>query len=367
MQPEREYPIAGVYGFGRGLIDRGSIAGADTSYRRLQRIRAGQIVYSRLKAFEGAISVVPPHFDGFYVSQEFPTFTIDDSKADVRYIEHLTRWPELWTALAGGSKGVGARRERLNADDFLSLDLSLPSIEDQRRIAAFLDRARDGAMEARAKADAAEPLDRAITEGWADRLVWDERPLVRLGAVAEVNPRSPAVDADESAAFVPMAAVDDVTGAITAAEERAAGELANYKQFQRGDVIFARITPCMQNGKAAVFDDGRWSSGFGSTEFHVIRPTGSVSARWIHAVVRTRRFRELAAERFTGTAGQQRVPAPFMREVSIPMPDDEAAVLGEVDRIRGHETALRSLRSRQQALAQALEPSLLNQAFARFA
>lgn len=367
VEPEREYRTAGVYGFGRGLINRGTIAGSDTSYRWLQRIREGQIVFSRLKAFEGAVAVVPPAFDGFYVSQEFPTFAIDESKALVSYFTHLCRWPDFWAALAGGSKGLGARRERLHADEFLALEISLPPIDQQHHIASFLDKACDQAMGARARVEAAGIVGFAIADGWVDSVVWDERPLMKLGAVAELNPPSLALAADEPAAFVPMAAVDEITGAITAPEERAAGELANYKQFQRGDVIFARITPCMQNGKSAVFDDARWSSGFGSTEFHVIRPTGSVSARWIHAVVRTRRFRKFAAERFTGTAGQQRVPAPFMREVSIPVPDDEAAVLREVDRIRGHDIALRSLRSRQQALAQALEPSLLNQAFARLA
>ena len=95
VQPDRDYPMAGVYGFGRGLFQRGPIRSDETSYPKLNRLTAGRLVMSRLKAFEGAITVIPPEFDGWYLSPEFPTFAIDPAKADERYIANLCAWPEL--------------------------------------------------------------------------------------------------------------------------------------------------------------------------------------------------------------------------------------------------------------------------------
>jgi type I restriction enzyme S subunit len=139
VQPDHDYPIAGVYGFGRGLFQRGPIRSDETSYPKLNRLTAGRLVMSRLKAFEGAIAVIPPEFDGWYLSPEFPTFAIDPMKADARYIANLCAWPDFWTRLGAQSKGVGARKVRVSAERLLMIKVPLPDLGEQRRIAARLD------------------------------------------------------------------------------------------------------------------------------------------------------------------------------------------------------------------------------------
>lgn len=134
------YPMAGVYGFGRGLIDRSTISGSDTKYAKFNRLHAGSLVMSRLKAFEGAISMVPPEFDGRHVSHEFPTFAADPDVLDADYLGHLCRWPTFWALLSKESKGIGARRERVSAARLLATRVPFPDLETQRSIAASLDR-----------------------------------------------------------------------------------------------------------------------------------------------------------------------------------------------------------------------------------
>lgn len=136
-----QYRIAGVLGFGRGVFERGLITGADTKYTRLFRLRQGSLVYSKLKAFEGAIAVVCGENAGAFVSQEFPTFRATPD-LDTGYLAHICRWPSFWEILAEHSRGVGARRERLHPDDLLATEIPLPNIEAQRRIAAHLDGVR---------------------------------------------------------------------------------------------------------------------------------------------------------------------------------------------------------------------------------
>ncbi|GHF50783.1 type I restriction enzyme S subunit [Amycolatopsis bartoniae] len=135
------YKIAGVYGFGRGLFKREAIKGNDTSYKKLNRLHGGHIVMSRLKAFEGAIAAVPDQFEGWFLSQEFPTFRVDESQAYVGYIRYICGWPEFWTMLSSESKGIGSRRERVSAERLLSIRVPLPNLEEQHRIAAELDSA----------------------------------------------------------------------------------------------------------------------------------------------------------------------------------------------------------------------------------
>jgi type I restriction enzyme, S subunit len=93
---------------------------------------------------------------------------------------------------------------------------------------------------------------------------------VPLGDLATLNPSAPALDADEDAAFVPMASVSE-HGRMEVSEFLTASELKpGYSYMQSGDVLVAKITPCYENNKIAIADIAPLH-GFGSTEFHVIR------------------------------------------------------------------------------------------------
>ena len=149
-------------------------------------------------------------------------------------------------------------------------------------------------------------------------------PLQTLSEACEINPRLPkshGIADNRWVSFVPMAAVDELSGTIAAKQARLFVEVKKgYTHFQDNDVLFAKITPCMENGKAAVARDLVNGLGFGSTEFHVLRPRAHVLPEWVFYFVRRQRFREEAKRSFTGTAGQQRVPTTFMESACIPVP-----------------------------------------------
>jgi type I restriction enzyme S subunit len=102
---------------------------------------------------------------------------------------------------------------------------------------------------------------------------------------------------------------------------RSLGEVKRgYVTFQDGDVLFAKITPCMENGKSAVAHSLASSIGFGSTEFHVLRPARGVNRHYLYYFISQQSFRQAARARMTGTAGQLRVPAGFLAEAQMPVP-----------------------------------------------
>ena len=133
------YNIAGVYSFGRGLFPRGPIDGSETTYKHMHRLRSGDLVLSRLKGWEGALAVIPEPFDGWFLSPEFPTFAIDDTIFDRRFLKHLVASEILWSRLKVGSTGIGARKERVSAQRLLDLEVSVPTVTEQRRLADQLD------------------------------------------------------------------------------------------------------------------------------------------------------------------------------------------------------------------------------------
>jgi hypothetical protein len=126
------YPNVGIYSFGRGVFEKPPIDGASTSATSLNRVRVGQFIYSRLFAFEGAYAHVPAEFDGYFVSNEFPTFDVDQSQSDARWLAAFLRSPARWAELGGASKGLGVRRQRVPVDAVLDYELWLPPIDVQR-------------------------------------------------------------------------------------------------------------------------------------------------------------------------------------------------------------------------------------------
>ena len=158
VEPEATYPIAGVYSFGRGLFARTPIVGADTTYRKLHRLHAGQLVYSRLFAWEGALTMVASAFDGYHASPEFPTFTVRADVASPEFVGWLARWPELWDALRDKTTGLGLRRQRVPVDRLLTAKVPLPPLDEQARIVERMGRV----ALVRARAESSQGLARAL-------------------------------------------------------------------------------------------------------------------------------------------------------------------------------------------------------------
>ncbi|WFE38070.1 hypothetical protein [Micromonospora sp. WMMD998] len=137
VEPDRLYPIVGILNRGRGLLYRDPVAGSSTAYKKLNRIGPGVLVYSRLKAFEGAITVTPSDLPESFASQEFPTFTFV-CDADPDFFRILTTTQNMWDALQGVSKGMGGRRERVKPADFLNIVMDLPPLPVQERIVEII-------------------------------------------------------------------------------------------------------------------------------------------------------------------------------------------------------------------------------------
>jgi type I restriction enzyme S subunit len=167
VRADETYQFAGVYCFGRGVFKSVRKSGMDFAYPRLTRIRAGEFVYPKLMAWEGALGVVPPECDGCVVSTEFPVFEVNQKRVLPEVLDTYFRTPSVWPEIAGESTGTNIRRRRLNPQDFLDYEMPLPSMETQmtlRKVRAEVDALKRLQTETAAELDSLLPaiLDRAF-------------------------------------------------------------------------------------------------------------------------------------------------------------------------------------------------------------
>lgn len=146
--------------------------------------------------------------------------------------------------------------------------------------------------------------------------------MAKLGDICIINPKSPGFDDTLAVSFVPMPRVGE-NGEFDPSETREYHEVKKgFTYFQDDDVLFAKITPCMENGKGAIASDLKNGVGFGSTEFHVLRPMSErVTSKWLFYLLSWPLFRKDAEKNMTGSAGQKRVPKSFLEKYSINVPE----------------------------------------------
>ena len=271
----------------------------------------------------------------------------------------------------------GITRFGLTLDATRNLPVLLPPLPEQRAIAAVLDSIDDAIERTDAVIAATEQLrDSLLHElltrgvpGWHTE--WKDAPgvgtipadwqVVRLGDVADVNPRRPPLDvpADTWVTFLPMVAIAENTRGIIARESRPYSEVSTgYTYFQESDFLFSKITPCLQNGKHALATGLNGGFGFGTTEFHVVRASSSLLALFVFRVLTQRHIIERCAKSFAGTAGQQRVQPEALKALLIPLPqlDEQQAIATVLD---GVDEAIEQV-SEERRLLQTLKNSTAN-------
>jgi len=207
-----------------------------------------------------------------------------------------------------------------------------------------------------ATSDAAtpDPANAELPEGWT---------LVSIRDIAEINPRHPkGLDDSMRISFAPMAALSETGPAFDHLEERPYGEVRKgFTHFGEGDVLFAKITPCMENGKGAVATCLRNGIGCGTTELHVLRPRGGIDAIYLYRFLSQYHVRRDAKETFTSSAGQARVPSQFLTDLEIPLPPlaEQKRIVVKVEELLARVNATRDRLAKVSAILKRFRQSVL--------
>lgn len=151
-----------------------------------------------------------------------------------------------------------------------------------------------------------------LPEGWTTSTISE---------MCNLNPKLK-LDDDLDIGFMPMAGVPTTYLGICNFETKKWSEVKKgFTQFQNGDVIFAKITPCFENGKAVVINEFPNGYGAGSTEYYVLRPiNGLINPHWLFALVKTKDFLTNGALNMSGSVGHKRVTKEFVENYCLPVP-----------------------------------------------
>jgi type I restriction enzyme S subunit len=197
---------------------------------------------------------------------------------------------------------------------------------------------------------------------------WD---MVKLGDVCEVNPSTKgmiaSLDMNILFFFLPMEAMEVGTGIMNPFDKKLVDIKKGYTYFENGDVLFAKITPCMQNGKHAIARDLTNGIGFGSTEFHVLRPKKCILADWVYHFVNQSSFLFDAENNFKGSVGQQRLPDTFLKDAKIPLPPlaEQRRIAVEIECQLNIVEKAKQAATEQLAAARKLNAAYLREVFER--
>mgnify|MGYP002620613313 CR=1 FL=1 len=194
---------------------------------------------------------------------------------------------------------------------------------------------------------------------------------VKRGRFAmRVNPPAPLLrklEEDQEVSFVPMDAVNEY-GGIRLDQTRVKGEVGGgYTEFQDGDVVIAKITPCFENGKGSLATGLINSAAYGTTELHVLRIAQALDNRFLFYLTVTDGYRKLGESEMYGAGGQKRVPPEFCKDFLTPLPPlpEQTAISDFLDRETGRVDTLVAKKRRLIALLREKRSALISRTVTR--
>lgn len=197
----------------------------------------------------------------------------------------------------------------------------------------------------------------------------DSWEYVELGNICKVNPKkidTTDLSDDLEVSFFPMSALSEIYGEITESQTRQLKEVrTGYTNFSEGDVVFAKITPCMENGKSAVIGKLVNDIGFGTTEFYVLRCGPKLYNFYLYHLLRDKHFRDEAKAVMTGAVGQQRVPKSFLEKYILHLPSvpEQKEIAQRLDEMFAREIKISGIAESVLTQIDYIKKSILSRAF----
>jgi type I restriction enzyme S subunit len=349
--------LAGVYGFGRGLFQRGPISPLDTTYKAFHRLNAGDFVISSPKAWEGAVARIPEEFDGWFLSPVFPTFRADTEQLDTRYLDWYCKRDAVWRQLQGKAKGMGARRESVSPTQFLSLKIPLPPLLVQQALVARLDLLVEKTRQLEAHLDAADNASAALLLSLHHGL--GSGRTVRLGDIIELHELAEPIRIEGQ---YPQVGVRGFGGGLFAKAAIAGSDTA-YKSFNRLYTDAIVLSQVKGWEGAIALCPTALDGMFVSPEYRTFRcKSTEASPAYLGELFRTEWFwsRLQEATRGVGARRERTRPEQFLN-IQLPMPGlvDQlkiAEILAKQVPLKAKHTAIRAANA-------ALLPATLERVF----
>lgn len=318
-----EYYVAGDHMDSEDLTihRKGCFTTDDVGPAFIRVFKPGQILYGSRRTYLKKIAVAD--FEGVCANTTFVFETKDPHAFEQRLLPFIMLSKDFTTWSIAKSKG--STNPYVLFSDLADFEFELPPLEEQKVLvdklwAAY--RLKEAYKKLLVATD--EMVKSQFIEMFGNPLSLNQKnELKRLGECCILNPRRPNIalcDTDK-VSFIPMPAVSEDGYLVDMTDEEYGKVKKGFTYFENNDVLFAKITPCTENGKGAIVHGLTNGIGMGSTEFHVLRPINGISSPyWLLALTRMPIFRERAAKNMSGTGGQKRVSASYLDHFMVGLP-----------------------------------------------
>ncbi|RZL14989.1 MAG: restriction endonuclease subunit S, partial [Pedobacter sp.] len=281
-----------------------------------KKFSAGHVLFGKRRAYLRKAAIAD--FDGI-CSGDILVFEPNEDVIDPNLFPFLVQSDRFFDFAIQTS--AGSLSPRTKFQDLAKFEFLLPPKEQQAKLAELLW-ASDNVIEGQLGL-----LKSVIYTGRVFSLQhYEDKSKAKgsLNSIADINPRRQNVLNDEDeVTFLTMTDVSE-DGVIINYQSRKVREVKKgFTYFIEGDTLFAKITPCMENGKGAIAYNLANRTGFGSTEFHVLRSKSKSDQLYCFFLTKMEYFRKEAEKRMVGSAGQKRVPSAFLSEFNFHIPDQE--------------------------------------------
>lgn len=358
VRQDQNYPNFGIYSFGRGLFSKPDIEGMKTSASTLYRVQAGSFIYSRLFAFEGSYGVVDDAFDGYFVSNEYPSFSIDRSRLEPGFMKAYFQVPKVWQAIAMGSKGVGSRRIRVQPDKVLAHPIPLPPLDEQKAIVAHLDALAEKSRQVEAHLDAVERDAEHLLALRFQEVIADA-PLRPMAEVAPLVRRE--ISINPEAMYTELGVRSFYKG--TFRRRTVPGADFSWQDLYRvrdGDLVFSNIMAWEQAIAIARPDDDGCVGNHRMLTCEVKSDIAVPGFLWYYFTTQDGFAKIYSAS--PGTAARNRtMTAPALMAIETPVPP--LSRQQAFDRLQSEVTALKAKHSAIREANKALLPATLERVF----
>ena len=285
-----------------------------------KRFVKGQVLFGRRRAYQRKAAIA--EFDGI-CSGDITVIEAIEGKMVPELLPFIIQTPVFFDYANRGS--AGSLSPRVKWEHLADYEFELPPLEEQKILADKLWAAYRLKEAYKKLLDATDEMVKSqFIEMFGNPLSSKQKnELKRLGQCCIINPRRPNIalcDTDK-VSFIPMPAVSEDGYLVDMTDEEYGKVKKGFTYFENNDVLFAKITPCMENGKGAIAYGLTNGIGVGSTEFHVLRPINGISSPyWLLTLTRMPIFRERAAKNMSGTGGQKRVSASYLNHFMVGLP-----------------------------------------------
>lgn len=370
-----EYPFAGTYSFARGIFVGEKKTGASFKLPKIQRIKAGDFVYCKIMAWEGAFGLVPEKADDCVMSGAFVAYEIDNSRLDPSFLDLYFKIPQNWKNLGGQSSGTNVRRQSLHPAQFEAHEIPLPSLPEQRRIVARIEALAAEIDEAkRLRREAVEEAG-ALVERTLESTMLPHGPSWTRATVDAVIET---MDAGWSPQCEDAPASSNEWGVLkTTAVQWCDFQAFHNKRLpstlhprpelavQAGDVLVTRAGPRKRVGVVATVRE-TFPTLTISDKLIRLRLRPEVDPRFLEYSLCSPFSQEFLVQRKTGLADAQvNISQKILRETPVAYPPlpEQRRIVAELDALQAEVDALKRLQSETAAELDALLPAILDRAF----